>query len=158
LLSALYAIEVPVKDGVVLGQTDFASTTAAYDALPDGMRQRLQKLTNVHSYRYYRGRNIEAQKEEQARGARTVQEHVLTPEQLASVPDSEAPIVRTHPVTGRKGLFINEAHTSHIVGLPKAEGDVLCAELCAHIVKPEFRYEHRWQVGDLLMWDNAAVQ
>jgi taurine dioxygenase len=152
LLSALYALEVPVKDGVVLGQTDFASTTAAYDALPESTKQRLQKLTNVHSYRYYR-----AKKEEQARGARTVQEHNLTPEQLASVPDSEAPIVRTHPVTGRKGLFINEAHTSHVVGLPRAESDALRAELCAHIIKPEFRYEHRWQAGDLLMWDNAAV-
>jgi taurine dioxygenase len=157
LLSALYALEVPVKDGVVLGQTDFASTTAAYDALPESTKQRLQKLTNVHSYRYYRAKNVAAQKEEQARGARTVQEHNLTPEQLASVPDSEAPIVRTHPVTGRKGLFINEAHTSHVVGLPRAESDALRAELCAHIIKPEFRYEHRWQAGDLLMWDNAAV-
>ena len=157
LLSALYALEVPVKDGVVLGQTDFASTTAAYEALTDDMKQRLQGLNNVHSYRYYRARNMEAQQEEQARGARTVQEHVLTPEQLASVPDSEAPIVRTHPVTARKGLFINEAHTSHIVGLPKAESDALRAELCAHIVKPEFRYEHRWQAGDLLIWDNAAA-
>jgi taurine dioxygenase len=157
LLSALYALEVPVKDGVVLGQTDFASTTAAYDALPRETKQRIERLRNVHSYRYYRAKNLEAQKAEQARGARTVQEHHLTPEQLASVPDSEAPIVRTHPVTGRKGLFINEAHTSHIVGLPKDEGDALCAELCAHIVAPEFRYEHRWQAGDLLMWDNAAV-
>jgi taurine dioxygenase len=157
LLSALRALEVPVKDGIVLGQTDFASTTAAYDALPGEMKQRLQDLKNVHSYRYYRARNIQAQKEEQARGQRTVQEHVLTPDQLASVPDSEAPIVRTHPVTGRKGLFINEAHTSHIVGLPVAEGDALKAELCAHIIKPEFRYEHRWQAGDLLMWDNAAA-
>jgi taurine dioxygenase len=157
LLSALYALEVPVKDGVVLGQTDFASTTAAYDALPAETKQRIEGLRNVHSYRYYRAKNVEAQKAEQARGARTVQEHNLTPEQLASVPDSEAPIVRTHPVTGRKGLFINEAHTSHIVGLPKAEGDALCAELCAHIIRPEFRYEHRWQAGDLLVWDNAAV-
>ena len=157
LLSALYALEVPVKDGVVLGQTDFASTTAAYDALPAGTKQRVQKLKNVHSYRYYRAKNVEAQKAEQARGQRTVQEHHLTAEQLASVPDSESPIVRTHPVTGRKGLFINEAHTSHIVGLPQAESDALKAELCAHIIRPEFRYEHRWQAGDLLMWDNAAA-
>jgi taurine dioxygenase len=157
LLSALYALEVPVKAGVVLGQTDFASTTAAYDALPEAMKQRVQGLNNVHSYRYYRAKNVEAQRQEQARGARAVQEHFLTPEQLASVPDSEAPIVRTHPVTGRKGLFINEAHTSHIVGLPPAESDALRAELCAHIIRPEFRYEHRWQAGDLLMWDNAAA-
>ncbi|MBM3358047.1 MAG: TauD/TfdA family dioxygenase [Betaproteobacteria bacterium] len=158
LLSALYALEVPVKDGRVLGNTSFASTTAAYEALPDDMKRRLQGLKNVHSYRYYRGKNVQAQKAEQARGARVVQEHALTPEQLSSVPDSEVPIVRTHPVTGRKGLFINEAHTSHIVGLPKVESDALLSEICAHIIQPEFRYEHHWRAGDLLMWDNCAVQ
>ena len=158
LLSALYAIEVPVKDGRVLGNTSFASTTAAYDAMPEEMKARLRGLKNVHSYVFYRNRNIKAQKEEQARGARVVQEHLLTEEHLRQVPDAEAPIVRTHPVTGRKCLFINEAHTSHVVGLPRAESDALLKELCAHIVKPEFRYEHHWRAGDLLMWDNVATQ
>ena len=77
---------------------------------------------------------------------------------MKSVPDAEAPVVRTHPVTGRKGLFVNEAHTSRIVGLPAGEGDALLAELCRHIVRREFTYTHRWQAGDLLMWDNCAVQ
>lgn len=158
LLSALYAIEVPVKDGVVLGNTSFASTTAAYDALPEDMKRRLQALKNVHSYVYYRNQNIQAQKDEQARGARVVQEHVLTDEHLRQVPDAEAPIVRTHPVTGRKGLFINEAHTSHIVGLSKAESDALLKQICAHVITPAFQYEHHWQAGDLLMWDNCAAQ
>ena len=53
---------------------------------------------------------------------------------------------------------MNEAHTSHIVGLPAEESTALLAELYAHIVRPEFRYEHRWRAGDLLMWDNIAVQ
>ena len=158
LLSALYALEVPMKDGRVLGNTSFTSTTAAYDALPAETQRRLQNLKNVHSYVYYRGRNVQAQKEEQARGDRVVQEHALTTEHLQQVPDAEAPIVRTHPVTGRKGLFINEAHTSHIVGLSKSESDALLKEICAHIIKPEFRYEHHWQAGDLLMWDNVAAQ
>ncbi len=158
LLSALYALEVPLKEGVVLGATSFASTVAAYDALPEDLKQRLPELRNVHSYRYYRAKNLQAQKDEQARGARNVQEHALTEEQLKSVPDVEAPIVRTHPVTGRKGLFINEAHTSRITGLPEDEGATLLARLCAHIVRPEFRFEHQWRAGDLLMWDNVAVQ
>jgi len=158
LLSALYAIEVPVQNGTVLGNTSFASTTAAYEALPEPMKKRLQALKNVHSYVYYRGKNIQAQKEEQARGDRAVQEHALTQEHLQQVPDAEAPIVRTHPVTGRKGLFINEAHTSHIVGLSKPESEALLKEICQHIIKPEFQYEHHWQAGDLLMWDNAAAQ
>jgi len=158
LLSALYALEVPARNGVVLGATSFVSTTAAYEALPAAEQRRLHGLRNVHSYRYYRAKNVQAQKEEQARGERAVQERVLSEEQLRSVPDVEVPIVRTHPVTGRKGLFINEAHTSRVVGLPEAEGAALLAELCAHIVRPEFRYEHAWRVGDLLMWDNVAVQ
>lgn len=158
LLSALYALEVPVRGGVVLGGTSFASTIAAYEALPDALKRRLEGLRNVHSYRFYREKNARAQKEEQARGARTVQEYTPSEEQLKSVPDVEAPIVRTHPVTGRRGLFINEAHTSCITGLPEAEAAALLAELCAHIVRPEFRYEHEWRAGDLLMWDNVAVQ
>jgi taurine dioxygenase len=158
MLSALYAVEVPVKDGRVLGDTSFASTTAAYDALPDDLKKRIDGMKNVHSYRYYRNKNIEAQKEEQARGGRYIQEHVLTEEQLASVPDVEVPLVRTHPVTKRRGLFVNEAHTSHIPGLPKEESEKLLAQLYRHVVKPEFIYTHQWQPGDLLMWDNAAVQ
>jgi len=158
LLSALYAIEVPVRNGVVLGNTSFASTTAAYDALPEDAKHKLGSLKNVHSYVHYRGKNIQAQKEEQARGERVVQEHILTEEHLKQVPDAEMPIVRTHPVTGRKGLFINEAHTSHIARLPKTESDALLREICSHIIKPEFQYEHQWQVGDLLMWDNVAAQ
>jgi len=157
LLSALYAVEVPVKDGKVLGDTNFTSTTAAYDALPEAMKQRLQGLKNVHSYHHYRTKNAQAEKEEAANGGSVVQEHFPTEEQLKSVPDVEAPIVRTHPVTKRKGLFINEAHTSAIVGLPQAEGDALRNEICQHTIKPEFQYRHRWQAGDLLLWDNCSA-
>ncbi|HUP93497.1 MAG TPA: TauD/TfdA family dioxygenase [Burkholderiales bacterium] len=158
MLSALYALEIPVGNGKALGDTSFASTTAAYDALPDAQKRRLETLKNVHSYRYYRTKNLEAQKEEQARGGRVVEEHVLTEEQLKSVPDIAMPVLRTHPVTGRKGLFVNEAHTSHIVGMPREESAALLSELYRHIVQPEFIYTHSWRPGDLLMWDNAAVQ
>lgn len=158
MLSALYALEVPEKDGRVLGDTSFASTTAAYDALPADLKQRVDGLTNVHSYRHYRAKNIEAQKEEAARGGRVIQEHVLTEEQLKSVPDVETPLVRTHPVTKRKALFANEAHTSHIPGMSKEESDTLLSQLYRHIVQPEFIYTHSWRPGDLLMWDNASVQ
>ena len=158
LLSALYALEVPVKDGVVLGSTSFASAVAAYDALPEALKRRLQGLRNVHSYRYYRAKNLDAQRQEQGRGGRVVHEHAPSEEQLRSVPDVEVPVVRTHPVTGRKGLFVNEAHTACIVGLPEEESAALLAELYSHTAKPEFRYEHRWRAGDLLMWDNVAAQ
>jgi taurine dioxygenase len=158
LLSALYALEVPVQDGRVLGDTGFASATAAYAALGEETKQRLQGLRNVHSYRYYRTKNAQAQKAEAAAGGRMVQEHAPSEQQLASVPEVEMPVVRTHPVTGRKALFVNEAHTSRLVGLPPAEGEQLLEELCRHVARPEFRYTHHWRAGDLLMWDNCAVQ
>jgi taurine dioxygenase len=158
LLSALYALEVPVKDGRVLGDTAFASATAAYQALPEATKRRLLGLRNVHSYRYYRAKNAAAQKAEAAAGGRVVQEHTPSEAQLASVPDVEMPVVRTHPVTGRKALFVNEAHTSHLVGLPPAQGEALLGELYSHLLRPEFTYTHRWRAGDLLMWDNCAVQ
>jgi taurine dioxygenase len=158
MLSALYAVEVPVRDGVALGDTSFASSTAAYEALPEDLKQRIQGLRNVHSYRYYRLKNLRAQEAERRAGGRVVEEHFPTEEQLANVPDVETPVVRTHPVTGRKGLFVNEAHTSHICGLPPQESEALLAWLYAHAARPEFQYRHSWRPGDLLMWDNAAVQ
>jgi taurine dioxygenase len=158
MLSALYAVEIPVRDGVALGNTYFASTTAAYEALSPTMKERVAGLRNVHSYRDYRLKNYAAQQEDMRRGIRTVQEHAPTPEQLASVPDTEMAVVRVHPVTGRKGLFVNEGHTSHLTGMPRAESDALLAELYAHITRPEFVYAHSWRPGDLLMWDNIAAQ
>jgi taurine dioxygenase len=158
LLSALYAIEVPVMGGRALGDTDFASATAAYGVLPEEMKRRLGGLKNVHSYRYYRERNAQAQKAEAARGGRVVQEHTPSAQQMHSVPDVEVPVVRTHPVTARKALFVNEAHTSHLSGVEREEGERLLAELYRHLLRPEFTYRHRWRAGDLLMWDNCAVQ
>jgi taurine dioxygenase len=158
LLSALYAIEIPFERARALGDTEFASATAAYGALPTEMKDRLQRLKNVHSYRYYRTKNAEAQKKEAASTGRVVREHTPSEQQFSSVPDVEVPVVRTHPVTGRKALFVNEAHTSHLVGLAKEEGDELLVQLCRHIVSPEFIYRHQWRPGDLLVWDNCAVQ
>jgi taurine dioxygenase len=159
MLSALYSIEVPIhKDGKVLGDTQYASTTAAYDALPEATKRKLEGLKAVHSYRYYRMKNREAQRVEAASGGRVIHEPELTEEQLRSVPDVAPPLVRTHPVTGRKCLFVNEAHTSEIVGLSRQESDEILQSLYEHIVKPEFRYLHSWRAGDLLMWDNCAAQ
>jgi taurine dioxygenase len=158
LLSALYAVRIPARNGKPLGDTHFASSTAAYDALPAAMKQKLQGLKNIHSYRDYRLKNYAAQQDEMRRGIRTVQEHAPTPEQLASVPDMATPVVRVHPITGRKGLFVNEGHTSHMFGMPREEGDALLRQLYDHITSPEFVYTHHWTAGDLLMWDNIAVQ
>ncbi len=157
LLSALYAVEIPLKDGKPLGDTHFASTTAAYSALSDDLKQKISNLRNIHSYREYRLKNYAAQQDDERRGIRTVQEHAPTPEQLASVPDMATPVVREHPVTKRKGLFISEGHTWKMEGMPRDDGDALLRRLYDHMIKPEFMYTHHWTPGDLLMWDNIAV-
>ena len=159
MLSALYSVEIPVQeDGRVLGDTNYASTTAAYLALSESMKKRLDGLQSVHSYAFYRNKNRQAQKEEAARGGRIIEEKELTEDQLKTVPDVASPIVRTHPVTGKKCLFVNEAHTSHIVGIPESESNDILNELYSHIVQEEFRFKHTWGVGDLLIWDNCAAQ
>lgn len=145
--SLLYALEVPVRDGVVLGETLFASAAHAYDTLPDDLRTRLDRLIAVHRYgdRY---------RKQQAAGGRGA----LSEEQLSKVPDVRHPVIRPHPITGRKVIFVNEGFTALIEGMAEAESAAVLARLFEHIVRPEALYTHRWRVGDLLMWDNCLVQ
>jgi taurine dioxygenase len=146
--SLLYAREVPVADGRVLGDTLFASAAAAYDALPEATKRRIAGLKAVHRYgdRYARM---------QASGGVRAP---LTDEQKRQTPDVVHPVVRTHPATGRKCLYVNEGFTVAILGLPEDESQGLLAELTAHAVRPDFVYRHNWRRGDLLMWDNCATQ
>lgn len=145
--SLLYAREVPVREGKVLGDTLFASATAAYAALPESTRARIDNLHAVNSYEkgYYRDRKS---------GKRAP----LTEEQKRKTPDIAHPIARTHPATGKKCLFINEGYTSSIVGLEVRMSETLLAELLAHATDQRFIYRHHWRVGDLLIWDNCATQ
>jgi len=148
-LSMLYAIEVPHDDrGEPLGSTRFVSTAHAYETLPAAMRQRIEGRRAVHSYmsRYTR---------RQAEGGLRP---ALTEGQLRRTEDVDHPIVRTHPRTGRKSLYVNGAYCTSIVDMPQDEGATLLAALYAHITRAETEYRHRWQVGDLLMWDNVATQ
>jgi taurine dioxygenase len=143
--SLLYAKEVPYDDnGSVLGDTLFANCVAAYEALPAAMRRRLDGLQAIH--RYSARRRI-------ANSPRPK----LTRAQLDETPDVAHPIVRTHPYTGRKAIYVTAGECIGIEGMPEDEAVELIAELDSHCVKPEFLYRHRWRVGDLVMWDNAAA-
>ena len=73
-------------------------------------------------------------------------------------PDAHHPVVRTHPVTRRKCLFICDGCTYQILGIPESESAALLRTLFDHFLKPEFLYRYKWRVGDLVMWDNCAVQ
>ena len=147
--SLLYAKEVPYRDGKPLGDTVFANTIAAYEALPEPMKQRLAGLKAIH--RYSMRRRVENSPRPK-----------LTAAQLAETPDIAHPIVRTHPYTGKKALYITAGECIGIVAsdgelMPEDEALDLIAELDAHCVRPEFCYRHRWQAGDLVMWDNASA-
>ena len=146
--SLLYALEVPVQDGKALGDTLFVSAVAAYQALPNQMKERLHGLRAIHSYayRYYQLTDAGQRRPE------------LTAQQKAKAPDVSHPVVRTHEVTGKKCLFVNAGFTTAIEGMPDEESRQLLNELFAHVVRPEFMYRHHWAVGDLLMWDNTATQ
>jgi taurine dioxygenase len=141
--SLLYAKEVPHRDGQPLGDTVFANTIAAYEGLPKSMKQRIDGLKAIH--RYSARRRVPGSPRPK-----------LTAEQLAETPDISHPIVRTHPYTGRKSLYVTAGECVGVEGMPEDEAVDLIAELDAHCVRPEFLYRHKWRVGDLLMWDNAT--
>jgi len=142
--SLLYAIEVPEEGGRTLGDTVFANTVRAYEALPAGMKAWLEGRKAVHRY------------SERMRVADSPRPK-LTAAQLAETPDVAHPIVRTHPVTGRKALYVTKGECVGIEGVPDDEGRAVIEELHDHCIKAEFQYRHRWRVGDLLMWDNATA-
>jgi taurine dioxygenase len=142
--SLLYAKEVPERDGKPLGDTVFASTAAAYDALPEAMKRRLAGLKAVHRYAMRR-RVTDSPRPK------------LTAAQLAETPDIAHPIVRTHRYTGRKALYVTAGECIGIEGMPDDEALDLIAELDAFCVRPEFCHRHHWRVGDLVMWDNASA-
>lgn len=143
-LTMLYAVEVPHRDGKPLGDTWFASATTAYDALPDEMKKKLDGKRAIHRF---------AAKE---RGVKKPVE--LTPEQIAKNPDVVHPVVRSHPVTGRKALYVRKGECIGIEGMADEDALPLLEELSDRITRDEYIYRHSWKVGDLLMWDNALVQ
>lgn len=152
LYSFLYAVEVPEEDGQPLGDTLFVSTGHAYDTLSDRMKQRLAGLKGIHSYTQQFNERMKKKREiGEAR-------EDLSKEQLASVPEVLHPVIRTHPVTGRKCIYVNEWFTVGIDGVPRDEGRELLQELCALCTRDEVVYRHKWRVGDLLVWDNPQTQ
>ncbi len=151
--SALYALEVPLDDaGVPLGDTLFASTAAAYDALPEETRRRIASLKVLNSYRIFTERK--ARQEMGDGGKKTQAEREKNKD---SVPDVIHPLVRTHPRTGRKCLYVSGPLSVGIVGMPEAEADTLLDMLREHMTQQRFVYRHRWKVGDFILWDNCSA-
>jgi taurine dioxygenase len=147
--SLLYAIEVPrAVDGTILGDTIFASAAAAYDALAPEMKKRLAGKRAIHSYLAKMN----------ARKAAVGLTREVTREHLDKTPPVAHPVFRTHPVTGRKCIYVTEGECTGIEGIPEAEALPLISQLHRHLIDPRFQYRHKWRVGDLLMWDNCTCQ
>ncbi len=125
------------------GDTLFASMYAAYDALSDRMKEILSSLTALHeSEHIYRGRYSD----------RGVDDAGM------EYPSAEHPLIRTHPVTGRQAIYVNQSFTTRILGLKRKESDALLAFLFQHCARPEFQIRWRWQKNDLAFWDNRCTQ
>ena len=149
MYTLLYGIEIPQRDGKAIGDTLFSSTWAAYESLPAETRDRIAGARAIHSFTDHL---------EKKRQANNLKRAPLTEAQKAELPDVDHPVVRTHPRTGRRCLFVTEGHTSTIAGLPAQESAELLSLLWDQIRKPEFHYRHSWRKGDLVIWDNCAVQ
>jgi taurine dioxygenase len=139
----LYALEVPMEHGEPLGATNFASARAAYESLPAATQARLEGLRVVH---HVAGRRKQTGTGQQDQAQREQQPAVVHP------------FVRTHPFTGRKSLYVNRGECVAIDGMEQDAALALIAEMADLVPQPPFRHVHRWQVGDLLMWDNCSVQ
>lgn len=141
--SMLHAIELPEEGGDTL----FANQHLAYEALSEDLKHRLEGLQAEHSYlcKYAELR------------ARNPYRPALTQAQIDEVTPVIQPMVRTHPETGRKALFVSEHFTTRILGLTEAESRALLDELFTHSTQPQFIYRHRWQPHDLVFWDNRSL-
>jgi taurine dioxygenase len=137
--SVLRAVEVPD----VGGDTLFSDMEAAYESLDDEVKERIEGRTAVHDFTHSFGR-------------------ALDPETLAErqeqFPAVEHPVVRTHPATGRRSIYVNAIFTSHIVGLDPDESDRLLDLLCRQAAFPEYQCRFRWRKNSIAFWDNRAVQ
>jgi alpha-ketoglutarate-dependent taurine dioxygenase len=143
--SILRAVTLPPAGG----DTNWADAQLAYDSLAAPVRQLVDQLTAVHDgareFGYYLA---------QRRGGKG---NEWDGEVVTSLDPVEHPVIRVHPETGRKGIFVNPGFTSHIVGVSEFESRAILDLLYAHLTKPEHIVRHRWRAGDVALWDNRST-
>ena len=135
MATTLYALEVPPSGGNTL----FSNCYRAYDAVPDRIKKLLKNSKALHVYDYD---NNQVQK---------------TVENSPDAPRWAQPIFRTHPETGKKSVYVNRLMTEHIVGIEEQESSDILKELYDLSEREDFIYEHKWTVGDLMIWDNRCT-
>ncbi|MDG3439689.1 TauD/TfdA dioxygenase family protein [Nitrospirillum amazonense] len=141
MCTMLYAVEVPAEGSDTL----LADLCAAYDALPEERRAQLDGLKLHHSYEYF------------MTSRQYLRVDQLSPELKAENPDVIHPLIRTHPADGRKALWVSTGTVKEVVGVPNPQGLELLDELVAFVTQDRFVHAHKWQVGDILIWDNRCT-
>jgi taurine dioxygenase len=145
LATILYAVKNPSQGG----DTEFANMATAYEALPGSMKAMIASLKGVHAVSKLKNKRV-------AVSPRRPDGKDFYEKQKA-LPDQVWPLVRTHPETGRKALYLSPRFTIGIEGLPDDKAEAILDALFAHQIRAEFVYRHQWRDGDLVMWDNRAV-
>jgi alpha-ketoglutarate-dependent 2,4-dichlorophenoxyacetate dioxygenase len=141
VLGMLFAVAVPPASALGGGETEFADMRAAYDALDGDMKQAIDGLIVEHDIFWSRGQ---------------IGFTEFPPGEREKYPPSPQKLVRRHPGSGRKTLYLS-AHASHIIGWPVADGRLLLHDLNTHATQRQFVYSHKWATGDLVIWDNRCT-
>jgi taurine dioxygenase len=146
--NVLHALEVPHRNGQPLGATEFCDMCAAYDDLPEALKRELEGKTALHDFNKFW---------EMMRHRPGSTRPALSEEQRKARPPVSHRIVLTHPISKRKALYANPGYTVRINELPEADSDRVLEFLFAHQTQHKYRYVFRWQVNDVLVWDNLRV-
>ena len=137
--TVLHAVKLPDRGG----DTQYVNMHRAYQDLPDATKRRIDGLRAIHVYQSrYSERKL----------------MTLPDAARAKVPDAVLhPLVRTHPESGRKSIYLNPIRTEGIVGMAESDALALLDDLLAHATQPQFEYRHQWRSGDMVMWDNRCL-
>ncbi len=147
-VNVLYGIRIPRRDGKPLGGTEFSNMHAAYDALPQEIKTRLDGMTATHNFEKFW---------ENMRQNKNSGRPAMTDEQRKRRPPVVHPVFMTHPITGKKVLYCNEGYALRINELSQAESDEMLDFLFRHQLEMRFRYTHDWNENDLLIWDHLGT-
>jgi len=148
LANVLHARALPMRNGKSVGETQFRNMHAAYEELPDQLKQKLEGGTATHDFeKFWEVMRLRP-------GSRRP---ALTEEQKRRKPPVSQPLIRVHPLTGRKVLYANPGYTMWIDGMDRLESDTILDYLFRHQERADFLYAHHWSVGDVLMWDNIGT-
>jgi len=146
--SILYALEVPVREGVVLGDTLFADMRAAWRTLPEPVKAKLADRAAEHDFAKFYDDMIKSKGSTRP---------PLTDAQRRARPPVPHPLALRHPYTGETCLYADPGYTTRIIGMDPAESDALLASLFEHETQPALIYRHKWRRYDMLIWDNCAT-